>query len=163
MRETNSYYRIGHTMCGMATVAAIRESARTMRLQENTQMADIIKIVGYDSTRSKKHGTAMFDIYLNLSDFPPHVWTQIFEDRWKLETYNMKRDAWIEDNYIILHCIPEEVDKYHLEHLKSVVDKTNQDFANYVSERQKNDAKRKEVEVKETERLNALKGKLKFD
>ncbi len=105
----------------------------------------------------------MFDIYLNLSDFPAHAWTLIFDDHWKRETYHMKRAAWIEDNFIILHCIPEEVGEYHLEHLKSVVEKTNQEFANYVSERRRADAKRKEVEVKETERLNALKDKLKFD
>ena len=126
-------------------------------------MGEAIRIVGYDSTRSKKHGTAMFDIYLNLSDFPLHVWTQMFEKHWKLETYNMKRDAWIEDKYLVLHCIPEEVDKYHLERLKSVVDKTNQDFASYVSERDKAESERKVVEPKETERLDALKGKLKFD
>ena len=38
----------------------------------------------------------------------------------------MWREDWIEGNFIVVDCVPEEIEQYHLRDLKEDVAKTNQ-------------------------------------
>lgn len=124
-----------------------------------------IKIVDLDveKTRPSYKASGLRHMFLKLSASPNNDWVQIFEGERNFPRHNMWRHAWIEGQYIVVDCVPEEIERYHLNDLKQDVSNTN---AKYITYLQKIHAK-KEHDLKkaaaEKEELSQLKGKLKFD
>lgn len=44
----------------------------------------------------------------------------------------MWRHAWIEDEYVVVHCVPDEVKKYHLRDIKQDVEGSNAKYREYL-------------------------------
>ncbi len=79
-----------------------------------------IKIIGIDSSRTYKPdpNTGLYNIYFELSDYPPSEWVQIFDAERRFPRHSMWREAWVEGKYIVVYCPPDEVKRFHLNDIK---------------------------------------------
>lgn len=124
-----------------------------------------IKIVEFDDSLTSKPDPryALYNMHLKLSDYPPPEWNLIFDAEWKSFWYSMKRKAWISGDYIIIYCVPEELEKYHKEYLETAVNAANEKYRKYSQEKARKEELQKQAEEKEKERLAEIKKRLKFD
>lgn len=102
--------------------------------RERLEGFDDLQIVSIDKERAyrpdpDKH---LFHIYLELSAHPPQEWVQIFDAERQFPRHTMWRHAWIEGRHIIVHCVPEEIKKYHLRDLKQDVGRSNDKYREYL-------------------------------
>ena len=120
--------------------------------------------MGFDEGRTYQPDPSkdLFNIFLTLSSTPPREWQDIFNAERKVARHNWWRRAWIEDRNIVVHCVPEEVEKYHLSDLKEDVSTSNEKYRQYIGEIAQQEAKREQTEKQEKERLQDLKRKLQF-
>ena len=110
-----------------------------------------IRVIEVDKARTYKpeKESALYNIYLKLSAVPPGEWTQIFDAEREFPRHSMWRRAWIESDYVIVHCVPEEMKQYHLRDVKQDVANSNQKYRDYLMrvERQRvSDAQRRDKE-----------------
>lgn len=135
--------------------------AATPRLAE----FEDIRIVGLDDRRSHKPDPSklLFNMYLTLSAVPPEEWQRIFEAERRFPRHTMWRGAWIEGQSIVIHCVPEEIDKYHLQDLKEDVRNSNSKYRQYLMEEAQAEARKTQKEQAERDQLAALKRRLRFD
>jgi TIR domain len=110
-----------------------------------------IHIVEVNKARTYKpdEESALYNVYLKLSAVPPAEWTEIFDAEREFPRHSMWRRAWIESDYVIVHCVPEEMKQYHLRDLKQDVASSNAKYREYLMrvERQRvSDAQRLDKE-----------------
>ena len=110
-----------------------------------------IHIVEVDKERTYKPDkeSALYNVYLKLSAVPPGEWTQIFDAEREFPRHSMWRRAWIESDYVIVHCVPEEMKQYHLRDVKQDVANSNtkyRDYLMHVERKRVGDAQRLEKE-----------------
>jgi len=124
-----------------------------------------IKILEIDDSKSYKPDTSklLYNIYLKLSSPPPSEWQQIFEAERRFPRHTMWRNAWIEGEYIIIHCVLDEIKKYHANDLKEDVGNSNSKYRQYLTEEAQKEAKKAEREMSERNQLKELKQKIRFD
>jgi len=124
-----------------------------------------IKIIEIDDSKSYKPDPTklLYNIYLKLSASPPVEWQQIFEAERRFPRHTMWRDAWIEGEYILIHCVPEEIEKYHANDIKEDVKNANSKYRRYLMEEAQKEAKKAEHALSERNQLNELKEKIRFD
>lgn len=124
-----------------------------------------IKIVDLDveKTRPSNKASGLRHMYLKLSALPNIEWVQIFERERNFPRHNMWRHAWIEGQYIVVDCVPEEIERYHLKDLKEDVSNTNAKYISYLQRVKAENERHHREAVVEKENLSQLKGKLKFD
>jgi hypothetical protein len=124
-----------------------------------------IKIIGFDvdATQPSQTVPGLRHMYLQLSVAPSSEWQQLFDQERQFPRHSMWRKAWIEGNFIVVDCVPEEIEQYHLRDLKEDVAKTNQNYRSYLARVAEAQKKRREAEAKEKSRLEDLKSRLKFD
>lgn len=137
-------------------------------MQTQTQ----IKIVSLDTSRTKPSsagGNTMRNLYLELSEVPPSGWSNFFDQERNFSghtIHTMKRKAWIEGKYIVIDCVPKELEHYYLGDLKADVYNANQKYNQAIeSEIQRRKIEEKEMkrqEGEENECLEHLKGCLDF-
>jgi hypothetical protein len=104
-------------------------------MKDNT-FADI-KIVGADEELTHAPDASrpmMYDVYLKLSDSPPHEWVQAFEQAWRHRLYSKKRRARIEGEHLVIHCPLDEIEKDHKPELLAVLAQVNQDYKQYAAQ-----------------------------
>ena len=125
---------------------------------------DII-IVGLDvdKTQPSDKASGLRHMFLRLSERPGNDWVKIFEGERSFARQSMWRDAWIEGNYIVVDCVPEEIEKYHLKDLKEDVSNSNTKYKEYLTQVQVEEGRRVERDMEERDRLNKIKGDLDFD
>ena len=94
-----------------------------------------ITIVGMNKEASRKSDLypPLYEIAIQLSDSPPEEWEEIFIKIWERKIYSMKRDAYIEENNIVVICKTEEVKDTHLPMLEEAVAATNQSYREYLA------------------------------
>lgn len=114
-----------------------------------------IRIVGIakDKTYRPDPDKLLFHVYLEISSAPPEKWIQIFEAERRFPRHSRWRRAWIEGNYIIIHCVPDEVPRYHLKDLHEDVRKSNLKYREYLRRVQ---AQRAWAELQEKKLLESL-------
>jgi hypothetical protein len=110
-----------------------------------------IHIVEVDKARTYKSDeeSALYNVYLKLSAVPPGEWTQIFDAEREFPRHSMWRRAWIESDYVVVYCIPEEMKQYHLRDVKQDVANSNGKYREYlmrVERRRVSDAQRLDKE-----------------
>lgn len=105
----------------------------------------------------------LYNIYLKLSASPPSEWQQIFEAERRFPRHTMWRDAWIEGEYIVIHCVPDEIKKYHADDIKEDVKNANSKYRQYLMEEARKEAKKIEQTVSEHSQLKELKQNIRFD
>jgi len=93
-----------------------------------------IRIVDIDAERVQPSNRApgLRHIYLKLSHTPPTEWVRIFKDERSYPRHSMWRHAWIEGAYIVIDCVPEEIENYHLRDLRQDVATANTKYATYL-------------------------------
>jgi dTMP kinase len=130
----------------------------------STQFADI-RITGLntDSTRQSPTAPGLRLMYLSLSDSPPQVWGQIFKAERQFPRHTMWRRAWIEDNCIVVDCVPEELEKFHLKDLKTDVANSNIKFREFLAMAERQAQAGEEATQRERERIEKVKRQLNFD
>jgi len=74
----------------------------------------------------------------------------------------MWRDAWIEGEYIVVHCVPDEIEKYHANDLKEDVTNSNLKYRQYLTEEAQKEAKKADRALSERNQLKELKQKIRF-
>jgi len=124
-----------------------------------------IRILEIDDTKSYKPDPTkmLYNIYLKLSSVPPLEWQQIFEVERRFPRHTMWRKAWIDGEYIIIHCVPDEIEKYHAKDLKEDVANSNLKYRQYLMEELQKEAKKVQKEHSELNKLKELKEKIRFD
>jgi hypothetical protein len=124
-----------------------------------------IKIIGLDvdATQPSQAAAGLRHMYLRLSTQPSSEWQELFNQERQFPRHTRWREAWIEGNFIVVDCVPEEIEQYHLRDLKEDVAKTNQNYRDYLARVARAQKQEKEAEQKEKSRLEDLKGRLKFD
>lgn len=124
-----------------------------------------IKILEIDDSKSYKPDPKklLYNIYLKLSGLPPTEWQQIFEVERRFPRHSMWRGAWIEGEYIVIHCVPEEIEKYHANDLKEDVRNSNSKYQQYLTEEAQKETKKEEQVLSERNKIKELKQKIRFD
>lgn len=124
-----------------------------------------VKIKRLDKSRLYKPDPemALYHVYFELSVHPPQEWVQIFEAERQFPRHTMWRHAWIEDKYIVVHCAPEEVKKYHLNDIKEDVDNSNTKYREYLRKVSAARAREAQREEKEREQVDSAFEDLDFE
>lgn len=124
-----------------------------------------IQIVDLDEERTHKpdQSYALFNMYLKLSADPPTEWRQIFEAERRFPRHTMWRRAWIEGDYIVIYCVPEELERYHLKDLKEDFRNANRKYREYLTKLAREQARERHKEQIEQEQISDIKRRLNFD
>jgi hypothetical protein len=102
-------------------------------------------------------------MYLSLSETPPRVWCQIFNAERQFARHSMWRRAWIEGNYVVVDCVPEELEKYHLNDLKQDVGSSNAKFHEFLAKKARGTEAARQAAQQERDHIESLSKRLKFD
>ncbi len=116
---------------------------------EDIQIVDVDK----DKTYKPDENKGLFNVYLGLSSRPSAEWVEFFDAERNFPRHTMWRRAWIESKFIVIHCVPDELKKYHLRDLKEDVSKANSNYRDYL---RRETHKRNQKVRQETEELRAL-------
>ncbi len=93
-----------------------------------------IQIIGVDKDRTYNPDPSklLFNVYLNLSTYPPQEWVAIFDAERRFPRHTMWRKAWIEGKCAVVYCVPEEIKKYHLNDIKQDVSTSNAKYGEHL-------------------------------
>jgi hypothetical protein len=106
---------------------------------------------------------ALYNMYLRLSRTPPEEWQEIFDAERRFPRHTMWRKAWIEDSHVIVQCVPEELEKYHMRDLVDDVKNCNAKYRAYVTELAQREAREMSKEHRQRDELRDLKRRLGFE
>jgi hypothetical protein len=104
-------------------------------------------------------------MYFQLSNSPASEWIELFDNQRRIPMgRNMLGGcrADVRGNYIILDCIPEEIEKQH-EYLKHDVSVANQGYQEYLKRVEAQALQAAQARKAELEKIEGLKSRLKFD
>ena len=124
-----------------------------------------IRILDLDVERTEQSPSApgLRLMHLELSADPPSEWAQIFDNERSFARHSMWREARIEGRYIVVDCVPEELQRYHLPDLKQDVGNSNVKYVAWLARHEADEAREAEQKKAELERLRKVKEGLKFD
>jgi hypothetical protein len=96
---------------------------------QDIRILDIDKEKTYNPDPEK----ALYNVHFRLSDYPPSEWVDIFDAERQFPRHTMWRKAWIEGNYVVVYCVPEEIKRYHLRDIKQDVETCNEKYRQYLN------------------------------
>lgn len=137
----------------------ISESERKLTTFDNIRIVDLDLERSYNPDDTK----ALYNMYLKLSSIPPLEWELIFEAERRFPRHTMWRRAWIEGQYIVIYCVPDELEKYHLRDLKEDTINVNDKYREYLAEQAKKDIEELSRTTNKQQELDDLKRRLGFD
>lgn len=129
----------------------------------NTKFEDI-RITGLDAEATQQSPTApgLRLMHLTLSGTPSHEWTEIFSAERQFARHSMWRHAEVEGNNIVVDCVPEELEQYHLKDLKEDVCNANEKYRRHLREEEQRRRVAEEAAKRERERIDGVKNRLDF-
>lgn len=116
-----------------------------------------------EKTAPSSRGSAMRHIYLELSATPPSDWIDRFNEERKFPRHTMWRKAWVEGKFIVIDCVPDEIEQYHLKDLKEDVAKANNSHRQALGIRNAKQEALKNAADGEKKRLEDLRSRLNFE
>jgi hypothetical protein len=124
-----------------------------------------IKIVSLedDLTAPSPNNPALRYVYLKLSATPPPGWTKAFNQSRKVARHTKWRNVMVDRKYLVVECIPEEVETHHLRDLKQDVYFANGEYKKYLQHQYHGEYKSVQTQSLERDRLREMKDRLKFD
>ena len=130
----------------------------------STSFTDI-RITGLDTGATEQSPTAsgLRLMYLTLSEQPPSVWSDIFDSERQFPRHSMWRRAWIQGDSIVVDCVPEELEQYHLRDLKEDVANSNTKFRAYLEQEERHTKAAQEAAQRERDRIEQLNKRLDFE
>ena len=102
-------------------------------------------------------------VYLRLTQTPPPMWQNYFKESRKVSRHPHWRHAWIDRKYIIVECLTEELEKYHLNDLRQDIAHANRCYREFVLQQSRTDVQKEELQIQEREKLREMKSRLSFD
>lgn len=122
-----------------------------------------IKIVDLETkVEPSGSGSAMRRVFLRLSGEPPQLWAELFDREREFPRHTMWREAHVSGNHIVVDCVPEEIEKYHLSDLKQDVANANMKFRSWSKIAADRKRALDEAKAKEEERTKDLRKRLDF-
>jgi hypothetical protein len=106
---------------------------------------------------------ALYNMYLRLPRTPPEEWQQIFDAERSFPRHTMWRRAWIEGLHIVVYCVPEELEKYHMRDLLEDVKHCNEKYREYLTQLAQREVREASKQQKQREGLHELKKRLGFE
>lgn len=91
-----------------------------------------------------------------------HCGHENFDASWKEVFYTMKRRAWISEDCLVIHCVPEEIELYHRSPLQNAVVRANNCYRADLLAQQRHQAAIALQQEQESSRIAALKDQIKF-
>ena len=121
-----------------------------------------ITIAGMDVHKSFKPdpAKALLNIYIELSGIPAEEWQEIFEARRRFPRHTMWRRAWIEGQYIVIYCVPDELETYHFNDLREDVEHSNCEHRKYLKGLAEKEATELNNQYDELNKLKDIKERL---
>jgi hypothetical protein len=130
------------------------------------QPIEDVRIIDLDVTKttwSRVHDS-MRVMYLKLSAHPPDLmWVKFFHEERERRINARRRGLWIENGYILIDCLPDEIDKVHLPDIRLSVNYANTTYRTYVEERRRERDAAHHAEKREIEELEKLRQRIRFD
>jgi hypothetical protein len=124
-----------------------------------------IKIVGLADEMT----VASFDhpelqlIFLKLSQTPPPLWQSYFKELRNVSRHPHWRKAWVDRKFIVVECLPDEIEAYHLRDLKQDVARCNERCHAYFAGQAQAEHQKKHADHNVRAQLREMKDRLKFD
>jgi TIR domain-containing protein len=106
---------------------------------------------------------ALYNMYLRLPRTPPEEWQQIFDAERSFPRHTMWRKAWVEGPHIVVYCVPEELEKYHMRDLLEDVKNCNAKYRGYLTELAQREVREASKQQKQRDELRELKKRLGFE
>lgn len=124
-----------------------------------------IRITGLETaaTQPSDRAAGLRHMFLRLSSSPPLEWQQLFDNERQYPRHSMWREAWIQGDFIVVDCVPEEIAQYHLRDLKQDVANANKNYRDYLERVAQVETQQRAAEQQERSRLDELKSRLDFD
>jgi hypothetical protein len=124
-----------------------------------------IKIVSLedDLTVESPNDPRLTYIYFKLSQTPPPLWTRHFAASRKVARHPRWRQAWIDRKYIVVECVPDEIETHHLRDLKQDLSYANTQYREHLTHAQRAEHQRNATQTLNQDRIREMKGRLKFD
>lgn len=124
-----------------------------------------IRVVNLDEqlTRQSPTASGLRHMHLRLSVRPSHGWAEIFIAERQFPRHSMWRDVWISGSHVVIDCVPEEIEKYHLRDIKEDVANTNTKYRAQLQRAELARGRQDEAARVEKERIQNVKKKLNFD
>jgi hypothetical protein len=116
-----------------------------------------------DLTQTSQEASGLRRLYLKLSGEPPPEWVKIFEKKRRFPRDPVWRNAWVVGAHIVIDCVPEELERSGLNHLKEDVTNANNEFLESSARHEADNLRQFEKEEATRKRLEELRAKLKFD
>lgn len=130
------------------------------------KLAEFVDITIVDLDTNKSYvpdpGVGLYNMYLKLSRGPSEEWQQIFDAERSFPRHSMWRRAWIEGDYIVVYCVPEELERYHLRDLREDVEKSNMRYRGYLFDEVQRETRSASLQKRERDDLSDLKKRLGF-
>jgi hypothetical protein len=124
-----------------------------------------IKIVSLEdemTVESPVHPNLRY-VFLRLSQTPPPIWQSYFKESRKKSRHPHWRNAWIDRKYIVVECVPEEIETHHLNDLRHDIAQSNQRYRRYLHHQTQAEIHQGKTRLQERERLREMKSRLNFD
>jgi hypothetical protein len=102
-------------------------------------------------------------VFLRLSQTPLPIWQSYFREQRNVSRHPHWRRAWIDRKYIVVECLPEEIETYHLNDLKHDIAQANLRCRKYLQGKAGPDRQRENLDEAARERLREMKSRLNFD
>ena len=106
---------------------------------------------------------SLFYVYLKLSATPPPLWQHHFKNARKVSRHPHWREAWIDRKFIIVECLTDELEKYHLNDLRQDIAYANKLYREHVRLQSHAERQQEKAQASEREKLRDLKDRLNFD
>ena len=115
-----------------ANRAARAAAPRQSSLQEFVD----VQIIGVDKDRTYNPDPqkSLFNVYLQLSAYPPREWVEIFDAERRFPRHTMWRKAWVEGDCVAVYCVPEEIKKYHLRDVRQDLETSNLKYRQHLQQ-----------------------------
>jgi hypothetical protein len=124
-----------------------------------------IKIVGLedDLTVESPNNPALRYIYLKLSQTPPPLWQKHFVESRKVARHTKWRNIWIDRKFLVVECVPEEIETHHLNDLKHDIAFANSHYRQYLQHQYRTEANKFRTQSIERDKLREMRSRLNFD
>lgn len=124
-----------------------------------------VKIISIDKGKTYRPDPekALFHVYFKLSAEPPMEWVQIFKGERRFPRHTMWRHAWIDGQYIIVHCCLDEVKRIHFKDIKQDVTNTNQKYRSYLHQQAIEQEKKQQREEAEHKKVDEALDGINFE
>lgn len=130
----------------------------------DSDFADI-KIVSLEDelTAPSPNNPALRYVYLKLSATPPPGWQKSFVQSRKVARHTKWRNIIVDRRFLVVECIPEEIETHHLKDLKQDIAYANAEYRKYLHHQYRTEHQSHQTQSLERDRLREMKSRLNFD